>query len=82
MPLPHQVICSCTDCHRYTFLTPDNQLIYGKLVLPNTRTAHSRKDKSASNADQVCYHISSSHQTNLFLTVVLRQSLITYSNLI
>jgi len=72
--------CSCTDCCYYTFLTPDNQLIYGKLVSSNTHTTHSRKDKSTSNADQVCYHILNSHQTNLFLTVVLRQSLITYSN--
>jgi len=80
MPLPHQVICGYTDCHYYIFLTPDNQLIYGKLVLPNTHTAYSRKDESASNADQVCYYILNSHQTNLFLTVVPRQSLITYSN--
>ena len=29
--LPCQVICSCTDCRRYTFLMPDNQLIYGEL---------------------------------------------------
>ena len=80
MPRLYQVICSYTDCRYYTFLTPDNQLIYGKLVSPNTYTVYSRKDESASNADQVCYHISNSHQTNLFLTIVLRQSLITYSN--
>jgi len=64
MPPPRQVICSCTDCRRYTFLTPSNQLIHGKLVSPNTRTAHSRRNVVVDNTDQVNYNISNYHRTH------------------
>ena len=58
---PRQVICSCTDCPHYNFLTSSHQLMHGKLVSSNTST----ENVVASN--QV-YYISDSHCTNWLIS--------------
>ena len=43
MPLPHQVVCSCTNYRRHTLNTSNGQLIHEKMSL-NTCTAYSQRD--------------------------------------